>query len=128
MMAHVSRAAQDKIDFWQMVFSEFSSSSLSARDFCKAEGFSEPAFYYWRQKVKHFVQNLPIEDAPAFKEVDLQQAPSTFREAPHPTALNQDLEQKTLTVTAHGLNVSIPAALSTEQNLSIIFRALAGAC
>jgi hypothetical protein len=37
--------------YWRMVLARWRRSSLSVRAFCRAEGVSEPSFYWWRRKL-----------------------------------------------------------------------------
>jgi len=41
----------DRQQFWQMVMETRKESGLSIAAFCKKEGISEAAFYYWRKKL-----------------------------------------------------------------------------
>ena len=41
----------DRRQFWQMVMATRKESGLSVAAFCKKEGISEAAFYYWRKKL-----------------------------------------------------------------------------
>jgi hypothetical protein len=37
--------------YWRMVLARWRRSGLSVRAFCRAEGVSEPSFYWWRRKL-----------------------------------------------------------------------------
>jgi hypothetical protein len=41
----------DQEQFWRMAIETWQSSGLSVRQFCTAEGLSEPSFYSWRKKL-----------------------------------------------------------------------------
>ena len=50
-MSKEKRTSQDEQrQFWRMVFETHRQSGLSISTFCRQEGLTEPAYYYWRKK------------------------------------------------------------------------------
>ena len=46
-MSH--RTSSERREYWQRLIREHRTSGLGVRAFCKANGLSEPLFYYWRR-------------------------------------------------------------------------------
>src|SRR3954469_1322590 len=44
---------------WRRVLARWRRSGLSVRAFCRAEGVSEPSFYWWRRKLDQADQKEP---------------------------------------------------------------------
>jgi transposase-like protein len=44
------KTESDRRAFWRAVVQRFGRSGLCVREFCRAEGVSEPSFYQWRRK------------------------------------------------------------------------------
>ena len=64
----------DRQQFWQMVMEARKESGLSVAAFCKKEGISEAAFYYWRKKLAGGGSKPNRQVPPAFIEVALPQS------------------------------------------------------
>ncbi len=45
------KRSREKEEFWRWVLSEFESSGQTVRQFCQAQGLSEPSFYSWRREI-----------------------------------------------------------------------------
>lgn len=45
--------------YWRMVLARWRRSGLSVRAFCRAEGVSEPSFYWWRRKFEQAEHKKP---------------------------------------------------------------------
>ena len=72
-----TKSNDDRRQFWQMVIETWQNSGMSIAKFCKAEGFSEGAFYNWRKKlaVPTSVLAKPSESSPsAFIKVALPES------------------------------------------------------
>ncbi len=48
----MGRARAEKVAFWRFVLAEHAQNGLSVREFCRAEGVSEPSFYAWRRTIQ----------------------------------------------------------------------------
>jgi len=59
----------ERQQFWQMALDAHQESDLSIAAFCKKEGISEAAYYYWRRKLTGSVSKLEEKSAPNFLEV-----------------------------------------------------------
>lgn len=46
------RVSREKEEFWRLAIAEHEHSGVSAREFCRREGLSEPCFYSWRRKLR----------------------------------------------------------------------------
>lgn len=57
--------------FWQMVIETRQESGLSLAAFCKKEGISEAAYYYWRRKLAGGMPKSKEKSSPEFLEVVL---------------------------------------------------------
>jgi len=57
--------------FWQMVIEAHQESGLSVAAFCKKEGISEAAYYYWRRKLAGGMPKSKEKSSPEFLEVVL---------------------------------------------------------
>jgi transposase-like protein len=51
MSKRQTNSNSDRRQFWQMVIETWQNSGMSVAKFCRAEGFSEGAFYNWRKKL-----------------------------------------------------------------------------
>jgi hypothetical protein len=60
---------------WRDRVMRWKASGLSVRDFCRAEGLSEPSFYSWRRTIAERDTATAAPDAPAF--VPLHVRPGT---------------------------------------------------
>jgi transposase len=45
--------------YWRMILTRWRRSSLTVREFCRAESISEPSFYAWRRKLEQVEQKRP---------------------------------------------------------------------
>ena len=54
----------EKEEFWRFVLAQWVESGLSAREFCRQEGLSEPSFYAWRRKIADRDGVAPKEAVP----------------------------------------------------------------
>jgi transposase len=45
--------------YWRQVLARWRRSGLSVRAFCRAEGVSEPAFYWWRRRLDQVDHKKP---------------------------------------------------------------------
>ena len=70
----------DRRQFWQMVIDTCKESGLSIAAFCKKEGISEAAYYYWRKKLIGTTVESNRKNPPAFIEVALPQSNATSLE------------------------------------------------
>jgi len=70
----------DRRQFWQMVMETRKGSGLSVTTFCKKEGISEAAYYYWRKKLVGTDPKSNRKTPPAFIEVALPQSNATVLE------------------------------------------------
>lgn len=61
--------ASDQRQFWEMAIETHRESGLSVAAFCKNEGITEAAFYYWRKKLRQNSCGSAGQDTPAFIEV-----------------------------------------------------------
>ena len=69
-MSNEQKSDTEQHQFWQMVLETFKSSGLSVRKFCKQEGMSGPAFYFWRKKLTE--TNEPkAANPPAFIKISM---------------------------------------------------------
>lgn len=57
--------------FWHMAFEAHRESGLSVAAFCKKEGISEAAYYYWRRKLACGIPKSKEKSSPEFLEVVL---------------------------------------------------------
>jgi len=57
--------------FWQMAIETRRESGLSIAAFCKKEGISEAAYYYWRRKLAGGISKSKEKSSPEFLEVVL---------------------------------------------------------
>ena len=64
----------DQRQFWQMVIDTCKESDLSVVAFCKKEGISVAAYYYWRKKLVGSHPKSNRNTPPAFIEVALPQS------------------------------------------------------
>lgn len=64
----------DQRQFWQMVIDTCKESDLSIAAFCKKEGISVAAYYYWRKKLVGSHPKSNRKTPPAFIEVALPQS------------------------------------------------------
>jgi hypothetical protein len=60
--------------FWQMTMESRQTSGLSVAAFCKQEGISEAAYYYWRKKLSAAAAKPKEASASTFLEVSLPQS------------------------------------------------------
>ena len=63
------RPDSDQKQFWQMVIETCKESGLSIAAFCKQEGISEAAYYYWRRKLAGSIPKPNEKSPPDFLEV-----------------------------------------------------------
>jgi hypothetical protein len=64
-----------KADQWRERIAEQESSGMSARQFCKERGFSEPCFYSWRKRLRRReppVRFALVERGPAPREFAME--------------------------------------------------------
>lgn len=61
----------DQRQFWQMVIDACKESGLSIVAFCKKEGISEAAYYYWRKKLTDTDPQSNRKTSPAFIELTM---------------------------------------------------------
>ena len=59
----------DQQQFWRMAIDAHRESDLSVAAFCRKEGISEPAFYYWRKKLSGGGSKAGRQGGAAFIEV-----------------------------------------------------------
>ena len=59
----------DRQQFWQRVMEARRESGLSVAAFCRQEGLSEGAYYYWHRKLAGGVSQPGEKSPPAFLEV-----------------------------------------------------------
>lgn len=52
MSQEAQRAKDEQCHFWQLVWEAHGQSGLSVAAFCRQEGLSEAAYYYWRRKLQ----------------------------------------------------------------------------
>jgi len=57
--------------FWRMAIETRRESGLSVAAFCKKEGISEAAYYYWRRKLAGGIPKSKEKSSPEFLEVVL---------------------------------------------------------
>lgn len=57
--------------FWQMAMEAHQESGLSIAAFCKKEGISQAAYYYWRRKLAGGLPKSKEKSSPEFLEVVL---------------------------------------------------------
>jgi len=69
MSTKAKNSDSERRQFWQMVMETRKESGLSIAAFCKKEGISEPAYYYWRRKLTGGVSKSQAKSAPNFLEV-----------------------------------------------------------
>ena len=55
---------------WRAIVARWRRSGRSVREFCQAEGLSEPSFYAWRRKLTRVEPHGPVA-APAFLPVQI---------------------------------------------------------
>jgi len=55
--------------FWQMALEACKESGLSIAAFCKKEGITEAAYYYWRRNLRGGVSKTEAKSSPNFLEV-----------------------------------------------------------
>ena len=53
MSSKRAKSENERRQFWQMVVETWQDSGMSISAFCKAEGFSEGTFHYWRKKLPY---------------------------------------------------------------------------
>jgi hypothetical protein len=57
----VSTKQVDRSELWRQRIAQQESSGQSIRDYCRGRGLKEPAFYWWRQRLRK--QNTPVRFA-----------------------------------------------------------------
>ena len=55
----------DRRQFWQMAFGTHKVSGLTIKQFCKNEGISQAAYYYWRKKLAVAGEAVPAKQKDA---------------------------------------------------------------
>ncbi len=72
MSNQMSEVSLVKINQWGMMIKAANESPLGRADWCKANGVSESAFYYWQRKVRKYALNamLSVQDASAEKSAN----------------------------------------------------------
>jgi hypothetical protein len=73
-MSKEQKSDTDQRQFWQMVLDTCKESDLSIAAFCKKEGISVAAYYYWRKKLVGSHPKSNRKTPPAFIEVALPQS------------------------------------------------------
>jgi transposase len=58
-MGQVARSRSRREPYWRRVLARWKQSGLSVRAFCRAEGVSEPMFYWWRRELPRRDQAKP---------------------------------------------------------------------
>jgi len=58
-MGQVARSRSRREPYWRRVLARWERSGLSVRAFCRAEGVSEPMFYWWRRELPRRDQAKP---------------------------------------------------------------------
>lgn len=79
-MSKEQKSDTDQRQFWQMVIDTCKESDLSIAAFCKKEGISVAAYYYWRKKLVGSHPKSNRKTPPAFIEVALPQSNATVLE------------------------------------------------
>jgi len=59
----------DQHQFWQRRMAARRESGVSVAAFCRREGLSEGAYYYWRRKLSGGISQFDKKSSPAFLEV-----------------------------------------------------------
>ena len=52
MKKRIRRGDPQRQRYWEEVVRRWKESGRSVRDFCRAEGLRESAFYFWRRKLE----------------------------------------------------------------------------
>jgi hypothetical protein len=79
-MSKEQKSDTNQRQFWQMVIDTCKESDLSIAAFCKKEGISVAAYYYWRKKLVSSHPKSNSKTPPAFIEVALPQSNATVLE------------------------------------------------
>ena len=80
MSTKEKKSDSEQQQFWQMAMEAHKESGLSITAFCKKEGISEAAYYYWRRKLKSGVSKAEGKAWPDFLEVVVPKSNSTVLE------------------------------------------------
>ncbi len=86
MKKRIRRGDPQRRRYWEEVVRRWKEGGQSARDFCRAEGLRESAFYFWRRKLAQRGQHTckrgtsrPVPDAVKHAGHDARTAPAASR-------------------------------------------------
>lgn len=72
----MSGKSEERREAWRQKIAQQEQSGQSVRAFCKEQGVREPAFYYWRQRLRK--ENTPIRFALVETEIACTAKPKSI--------------------------------------------------